>query len=491
MPLDPRTPIIVAAAQTAGDGETAEPIAEMVAVSSIALDQIPDPSARPIESVRVVRGINPYRNPAALVADRLGLEGAHTAHTQIGGNEAFDLVNLTAEQILAGQLDAALVCSAETMRTRRRDKAAGRRSTYLDEALDAVPDLLIGSAEPFWDDLDVAAEASTAVNFYAMAESAIRHRRGETVAAHRARIAQLWAQGSETAPTNPVAAMPNAIDAETIATVTDRNRMVASPYPKLMTSNINVDQAAAVVVCSVEWAQRAGVPEDRWFFVNAGAKANDHWMIRERWTLDESPAMRASIESALDHNLAATEPDMVDFYSCFPAAVQTAFRELRWREGRRYTITGGMTFAGGPFNSYCMHSLVRAFEWRQMGSPHALLTGNGGFFTKHSALVLTSDPGPKPFEWHRPQEAVDLLPKRPLRAECPTTATIEAYTATYGRYGTRDKAILSILDDDGARHWAHAVDPALIDAIVDEPSIGRTVTIDPTSNVPTVTALPR
>ena len=36
------------------------------------------------------------------------------------------------------------------------------------------------------------------------------------------------------------------------------NRPVASPYPKLMTSNLNVDQGGAVVMCSADVAEQAG-----------------------------------------------------------------------------------------------------------------------------------------------------------------------------------------------------------------------------------------
>ena len=49
--------------------------------------------------------------------------------------------------------------------------------------------------------------------------------------------------------------------------------------------------------------------------------------------------------------------DRVDVYSCFPSAVQIAAKELGLDENRPLTITGGLTFGGGPLNNYVMHSM--------------------------------------------------------------------------------------------------------------------------------------
>ena len=51
--------------------------------------------------------------------------------------------------------------------------------------------------------------------------------------------------------------------------------------------------------------------------------------------------------------------DMVDVYSCFPVAVQIASRELRLDTSKPLTVTGGLTWSGGPLNNYVMNSIVR------------------------------------------------------------------------------------------------------------------------------------
>ena len=48
----------------------------------------------------------------------------------------------------------------------------------------------------------------------------------------------------------------------------------------------------------------------------------------------------------------------VDLYSCFPSAVQIGATELGLGLDRQLTVTGGLTFAGGPLNNYVMHSIA-------------------------------------------------------------------------------------------------------------------------------------
>lgn len=475
--MDPRSPIIVGAAQLNGSEAGNEPIAMMTEVAEFALNDAGALMRRRLHAVRVVKGIWPYRNPGSMVADRLGLEGVSTAMTPIGGNEVYDLLNATAAEIQGGGLDAVLVCGAETMRTRRRDRAAGRRSAYMTESATARPDQLFGIDHEYWDEADRQAATDHAVNFYAMAASAVRHELGLSPEDYLATIASLWASASEIAVANPHASIQTAWPASSIATPSDRNRLVAAPYTKLMTSNIDVDQAAAVIVCSAGTASEAGIPTDRWVFPVAGSGAHDAWTTRARWSLAGSPALRIAGRRALDQAGASIDDmDMLDLYSCFPAAVQVAQRELGIDADRPFTITGGMTFAGGPFNTYCLHAVARAVELlRTKEDVHALLSGNGGFFTKHSFLILGSEPPGTAFGHDRPQATVDAQPTREVLDDPPRRGVIDAYTVTYDRRGGPERAILSVLDDAGRRAWATSQVAGLIDRLVASDAVGTVV----------------
>ena len=75
--------------------------------------------------------------------------------------------------------------------------------------------------------------------------------------------------------------------------------MIAYPYTKLLTANMQVDQGAALILCSAAAARSAGVPEDRWVFPLAGADADDHWFLSHRLDFHSSPAIRLAGASAL------------------------------------------------------------------------------------------------------------------------------------------------------------------------------------------------
>jgi len=55
-------------------------------------------------------------------------------------------------------------------------------------------------------------------------------------------------------------AAPEEHSAETLATVTESNRMIVDPYPKSLVARDQVNQAAAVLMTSVETARRLGIP---------------------------------------------------------------------------------------------------------------------------------------------------------------------------------------------------------------------------------------
>lgn len=457
-----------------------EPIAMMVEAASRVLERHGGSMAKVVESVRVVKGIWPYADPGHLVAAHLGLGEVQTALTRIGGNATYDLVNQTASEIASGQLSAALICGAESMRTRRADKAAGKRSTYLHERDGATPDIVTGAEVTLTDSKDDAAGVSIPVNFYALVESAIRHGRGQTPDDHLIWISELWESASKVAQRNPDAWLDDVLTAEDIATASPTNRMVASPYTKLLTSNINVDQGAAMLLCSYEVAHAHGIADHDLVFVLGGSSAHDHIQIRRRDRLDRSPAFSAIAQSCLDEaGLSIDSIEHLDLYSCFPAAVQLAQAALDLDEGRQFTITGGLTFAGGPFNGYCTQALAKATELLAGKSETAFLYGNGGFFSKHSVLVVSGATPRRPFTYTQPQLAVDQAPARVVADNSADglRGQIEAHTVVFDRHGAPANAILSVLDESHRRHWAVTTLPQDLKRLHNSDLVGQMVTL--------------
>lgn len=474
--IDPRHPVLIGAHELSVRSGDGEPIAMMSQAAREALADSGADLARHVDSVRVVKGIWPYKNPGRLVAKTLGLsDDVTTALTGIGGNATYDLASHTAQQIMTGELDVAVICGAESMRTRRMDRSQGRRSSYVPEAENAAPDLVVASDVPMADGLDTAAEVDHPVNFYAMADSVIRHLRKETPSEHLHRIASLWAEGSAVAASNPHAWIRDAMSAEEIATSSPTNRMVAAPYTKLLTSNINVDQGAAVVLCSHQFALDRGISADAMVFLAAASGGSDHLPIRARLDLDRSPAFRLSAQRALalaDQRI--DDIDHLDLYSCFPASVQLARTELGIGTERPFTMTGGLTFAGGPFNGYCTQALAHAVAVLRGSSESALLYGNGGYFSKHSVLVLSGSAPQRRFAHQRVDNEVTNLPRRTPITEA-DGGRLEAYTVTFDRDGAPDRAILSVIDVDGGRLWAVSSDESTMHALLADDLVGHDV----------------
>ena len=153
------------------------------------------------------------------------------------------------------------------------------------------------------------------------------------------------------------------------------------PYPKYLNSNNSVDQGAALIMCSTDKARELGISEDRWVYPWAGTDAHDTYHVSNRDNLHSSPAIRHAGNRCLElAGVTSAQLDHVDLYSCFPVAVQVAARELGLAEVDPLTVTGGLTFAGGPLNNYVMHSIATTVDIarREQGTQN-LVTANGGF----------------------------------------------------------------------------------------------------------------
>ena len=259
--------------------------------------------------------------------------------------------------------------------------------------------------------------------------------------------------------------------------------MVSFPYPKLCTANMQVDQGAGYIVCSVEAARAAGVPEERWVFPLSGADANDHWFISHRPELHRSPAIRLAGAAALElAGLGDRRRRVVDLYSCFPVVVQMAAAELGLPvddPARPLTLTGGLTFGGGPGNNYTSHGIARAVDaLRAAPGTAALVTGLGWYATKHSIGIYASRPpahgGAAPFAWRDVQPEVDALPQCRVDSEASGPVRIETYTVTFDRDGAAERGIVACRTADGSRAWGNVSDPDALALLCAEEGIGRT-----------------
>ena len=207
-----------------------------------------------------------------------------------GGNTPQSYLNALATRISTGEMSCAVFVGAETIWSRRRQRRAEMAVPFTGQA-DVEPDERFGADVLMQTDFEQERGMEMPIHFYPLFDSAIRHARGETIDQHRDRLARLWQTFNQKAVENEFAWSRTPMTAAEIRDASPTNRMVGFPYTKAMNSNWDLDQAAAVLLCSAEVAEAAGVPRDKWVFPWAGTDAHDTYAVSNRRDLHSSPAI--------------------------------------------------------------------------------------------------------------------------------------------------------------------------------------------------------
>ncbi|MEV6277287.1 acetyl-CoA acetyltransferase [Nocardia sp. NPDC051832] len=481
--MDPRTPVLVGAGQVvhrAGEPGYPGPV-ELAAESLRRAAADSGAGARLLRSADLIAAVapvsKPYADLGALVAAELGAAPKRTVQSaRFGGDAPQRLLNTVAQAIADGQSEVALLTGAEAVASWNAANRAGVQVDWPEQA--EIPSEIIGSERGPNSEMETAAGLWGPVYFYALMETALRARLGLSEADHRARIGGLWSRLSEVATRNPYAWMPTAHSAADLTTPSASNRMVSTPYPKLLIANLTVDLGAGLIVCSAAAADAAGVPRDRWIFPHGGATATDEWFVTERADLSVSPAIAAAGQAALGHaGIGIDDVAQLDLYSCFPIAVQVAAEALGLPiddPARPLSVTGGLTFAGGAGNNYLTHSLATMVgRLRERPGDYGLTTALGWYITKHGVGVYSAKP---PARLFRSIEAEVPAASRAVAPGYTGPATVEAYTVAYRKSrdgGDEPEAVvISALNPAGARILVRASDAGTVAAFTGGDPIG-------------------
>lgn len=493
MSIDPRTPVLVGQGQIVNHAATLADAREPAlliadAIRSAAVDanlgSLPD-----IDALHIVRLLSwKYTNPAHTVATHLGINARMKGMTPHGGNMPQLVINKLARQIQEGSLDIAIVAGGESSYSRSR---AQRENVTLDwthdETVAPPPETIIDDAAMSSPE-EIARKIFLPVQIYPMFETALRASANRNIDEHEKLISELWSRFSDIAVTNPNAWTQTALSADQIRTVTPKNRMIGSPYRKVMNSNNQVDMAAALIICSVEKATQLGIPKDRWVFPISGTDCHEHYYISNRYSFSDTPAVRLGGAMACElANVSLADISLIDLYSCFPSAVQLGANSLNLSLEQQLTITGGLSFAGGPWNNYVMHAIATMMTKLRSDpdqSQHGFIWANGGYATKHSFGVYSATPPKNGFRHGSPQASIDALDQRELArpieasSDVAGSATIEAYTVMHNRDGEPETAIAATLLSDSRRAWGTSTNQQLTHAMCTGEWVGRKIRLD-------------
>ncbi|HEX4294781.1 MAG TPA: acetyl-CoA acetyltransferase [Rhizomicrobium sp.] len=500
--IDPRTPILVGAAQftqrTAREGKIAQSLSPIAMMAKVAREAMADAGiADGIDTVAVVRftadspgdqGRLPkrmFRNPPLSLAQDLGLAPWRLLYTATGGNTPQWLVNRTAEEIARGECEVALLAGAEYIASLLGAMKQGVELGWGDRDPGSDPEE-IGDQRPGTSDCERRYGLHLPVNVYPLFENALRGEAGRTPAAHLEWLGEFFSPFSKVASENPYAWFPAFRTPKEISTPSEKNRFVGYPYTKYLNAVIEVDQAAAVVMTSVGKARELGIAESKWVYLHGCGDANDIWNVSERVNYFSSPAIREIGRRAFAMaGKSADDLAFIDLYSCFPSAVEIGCRELgiATDNPRGLTITGGLPYFGGAGNDYVMHSIVTMMgRLRARPGTFGLCTGNGWYVTKHSAGIYSTAPKEGPWRREDPksyQKDLDAMVRPEIIEEPSGRATVETYTVVTDRKGKRFGIVVG-RDAQNRRFLSHTPDDDLtLDRMMHEEILGRTGEVTP------------
>jgi acetyl-CoA C-acetyltransferase len=409
-----------------------------------------------IESLDIVNFLSwRYRDPEIQLSDRLGIKPKHAYYGPVGGESPVRYLHEAAQRIARGECSVAAVCGAEAQSTATKAERAGVTLPWMPFAHD-VPEPKRGAA--FQKPIAVKLGVFRPITVYPFYEAASSAHWGQTPREALAESGQLWSTYSSVASQNPNAWLKRRFAPEEITTATPDNRLIAWPYTKLMVANPTVNMGAAILMTSLAKARAAGITEDRLVHVWGGASAEEprDYLIRDQFfeSHPQNAVLKAVMERVGGDGRAF---DAIELYSCFPCVPKMARRTLGLGADVQPTVTGGLTFFGAPLNTYMTHAACAMVRKLRNGAKLGLLYGQGGFVTKHHALVLSRQASRDALAQDTSVQAEadrhrGTVPE--FVTEASGKGSVESFTVIYGRNGEVEHGVVMLRTSGNARALA-------------------------------------
>jgi acetyl-CoA C-acetyltransferase len=346
---------------------------------------------RTFEDSGVPLGTGSPDNVPHAYAQAGGVNPAHYYYSDIGGQTPQALVNRFASAVQRGEHKAVLIVGAEANGTAKRARKQGIKLDWRKPSDQAFTDLLTPFAILSRSEIRHAIISMPLA--YSLIETARRVRLGKDLAAYSAEMAQLWAAFSQKSLAREHAQFAKGWSAEALQQAGDGNYQLTQIYRRWMVAQDAVDVAAALVLTTAGTARDLGIAADKMIWLAGAAEASEP-VISERANLSGSDAQAFAVSAALDQaGITAADLGPVDIYSCFPCAVFAATDSMGVpvRALGDYTLTGGLSFFGGPGNCYALHSLTAMVQaLRKDGSKPAMVTANGGVMSKQAVGIYNA-----------------------------------------------------------------------------------------------------
>jgi acetyl-CoA C-acetyltransferase len=419
-----------------------------------------------------------HSNPPAKLAELLGIHPAEMGYSWIGACAPQWFVHQAGKRIVNGEAELVLICGAEAFHSRAKGLDMKQEVT---KGLSSRDMKMAGDLREPLTEMELKYGLSLPINIYPLFENALRVAEGISISEHRREIANFCAQMSKIASKNPYAWFQEPKSADEIYTISEGNRMVAFPYSKFMCSIMNVNQAAALIVTSLQKAKDLGIPEDKLVYLRGCADASDVWFVSQRPRFHESPSVRVAVEKALEQaGVSIDQISYFDFYSCFPCAPRITRRMLGISEDdpRPSTVIGGMPYFGGPGNNYSLHAICQMVEiLRREPQSLGMVQSLSWYISRHSVGIYSGVMGESPWipqSAESYQKELDQLRGPEIVTEADGKAYIETYNIIYDKEGITTGGLVIGQLEDGRRFIAHTEpERDILELMTKEEVIGR------------------
>ncbi|MCG8637462.1 MAG: hypothetical protein MI863_26785 [Desulfobacterales bacterium] len=468
-----------------------DPMGLMVQASRSAANILKDPAhLAEADGILVVKSLSAhYENPAEELAGRIHATPGFLFESRIGGNSPQTLINRAAGMIARKELNMALVVGAEAY-VPRTDSAE-----KLDSALlQGIPEDYTGDDVSGVTPLEARYGIEHPMQGFPLFETALWAASGKKISPYLEHVADFWSKFSLVARNHPHAWCRQPKTPEEILTPSQRNRPIAFPYTKFMNAFITVDQGAAVILMSADYARSHGPAKGKPVYFCGGGYSEDRqpYMI-QKTDFTSSPPLKAAVDKALDRSgIPLSDIDSFDIYSCFPCAVSIAKKMMGLRDDdpRAMTLTGGLGFFGGPGNNYNLHAIATLCERISSGkATTGLTTALGWFMQKHAAGIYSALPPKNNLNVMDIEDRNDYLAgPEPIETDPnPSgTGTIETYTIIYNRDQTPAYAVIYGRTGKNLRFIARTPENReIFQTLAEKNMVGKMVTIenDPKTNL--------
>ena len=427
-----------------------------------------------IDEIRIPKGFWRYRDPGKWIAKNNDFRNIPTTYiTKIGVLQQ-NLINEACLKIENGEINASIILGGEARYKQLRSVI--EKKEYFETKLDENPDFYIKAKEDLYGDGELEELGAMAVGYYATMETALRKNDNENIEEHQNNIASMYEEFSKVASNNEDAWLDHPYSKKEILETSKKNKMLAYPYNKLHCTSWNVNQSAALIICSEELADKLEIDNKKRVYPISSSENNHMIAIQQRPKLYESIGMIYAAKSVnkmmekLDIRL-----DAYDLYSCFPAAVKMFSKSLELGSEIPKTITGSMPYAGGPLNSFVIHSTVKMIQKiRALEVRHGLVTGVSGMMTKQSFCVWGKE--------YQEQFIFDDVTERAKLDESPVELSniaegegeIIGYTIIEGSENA-PKAVLYLDDEMKHRKVVSSFDKNFINLLMEEEWVGKKI----------------